>query len=154
PSVQFEANGFNRVISNRSLNADGGALLDESKPRGDIISALEDVVTSAMENDYITSEGVTVTIASKNPEIFSVLDDLIQETLSFTKLRIIAITPEEADEALKLGVLPHRYILAKQAAAADADLSFEEALHLKNSFLELLINGEADWPLPGMENIP
>jgi hypothetical protein len=146
PSVHLEVNALNRVISTRSLNADGVTLLDESKPHGNVIEALDKVVRTAAEGQQITSEGVAITIATSHPEELSLINKPLEEALSWTKIRIIAVSPEDAESALMLGVLPHRYVLAKQASIKSEALSFETALTLKNSFLESVINGTATYP--------
>jgi hypothetical protein len=142
PSIKFEVNGFNHVISHESLNADGKALLDASKPKGDVIGALSSVVETAIRENYVTSTGVAVTVVTENKEKFQVLTEMCEAAFPSGIVTFIAITPEEEQSAYENGVTPVKYKRAQTAVEKNKTLTWDVALRMQSERLAKLASGK------------
>lgn len=142
PSIKFEVNGFNHVISHQSLNADGEALLNASKPKGDVIGALSSVVETAIRENYVTSTGVAVTVVTENKEKYQPLMDMFDAAFPSGVISFIAITPEEEQLAYENGVTPVKYKRAQAAVERNKTLTLDVALRMHSERLAKLASGK------------
>jgi hypothetical protein len=145
PSVKLEVNSFDQVISQQSLNPDGVALLQNAKPNGPVISALGSMIQEAARTDYITDNGITITMVGGDESKYKSLSALVQEAFGKFGVRLLYTTPEEEAYALKNGATPYKYDLAKRVHAAYPDLKIDTAVRLPAGYLEDLISGKVVW---------
>jgi len=141
PSVRFEVNNFDQVISQQSLNEDGAELLNSAKPNGYVMSALGSLVADAQESGTITEYGVAVTMVGGSNEKFQKLSEMADSAFSLVNVHLNYMTEQEESLALKHDATPHQFYLAKGVCEKYPDIGIEDALKMPMDYLnELLEN--------------
>lgn len=143
PSVRFEVNSFNRIINHSALNEEGLVILENVKPSGDIMSTVENVIEVSEQKGYMAGKEIDVTVVSNNDaDKASVEREVIQSNIA-EKLRIKKITHEVEQTAIRNGLTPARYTLAKEAVSLNPELTFDVAVKQSYEYLHDLVSGKA-----------
>jgi hypothetical protein len=145
PSIKLDVNGFNQVITQQPLNSDGVDLLNKAKPNGSVISAIGDVVSEAVSSNYVTDDGVTITVIGGDSVRMEKLTSVVETAFETVGIKFVYATEAEEAFALEHGATPYKFDLAKRAYEKCEGLPLETAVLLPAGYLEDLLSGDEVW---------
>lgn len=158
PSIEFNVNRFDRVLSVEAMNEDGAKVLEQLKLKNkNIEAAIKATLAEIEQQNYFTpDEENTITIAAafknKGQEQAAIAklnagitqEPVVQEGLA--ELEVFGVGQERVERAHEIGITPGRLNLIEklQEAAGDADV-----LDSKDGLNEFL----ADMKMSNLEDL-
>ncbi len=146
PSIEYELNTFDRVLSVNAVNDDGSEILDniglDSLINMPIEDAIQDTVNAIADEGYFDGEttgGIVITTSENDEEkaqqLVEQLEEQVKETVEEKQLDVeieaMTASRERVQEAKALGVTPGKLNLVeklKEAAENPDDVDFQEWL--------------------------
>ena len=135
PSVRFEVNKADVIISEAPLNNDGENLLSQINAGGKISEAMSSLVSVAKSETDLAEHGIILTIVSGDKPDIDTLVGALQRVAPGTDVAIVYATPEEELKAYNDGITPLKYKRALAAMAVNEGLSYEDAIQLSSDQL-------------------
>lgn len=164
PGVEMSVNPFGRVISAAGLNADGQEVLEgldwQHRP---LAEALNLVVISAIEKDYIAADGTTVILLTAASDDSTLADRLgtdaeaavraaLRERNRQARLMRETASLEEREQARSLGISAGRLIMIERLMEVNSEVTVENC---QNSSIRDLVDAiEQAQKGPAVTNAP
>lgn len=152
PSVELGINAFNDVISAEGVNDDGQTILEgQDVINNNVTDALNELIDSAVENDFIKDDGtsvISITAESNDDDKATDLTNISEQAVndSIEDNKITAIVYKDCSdlslrkEAKELGISPGKFKLIKNLQALDPTLTIDDLKDAKVSEIMVKAN--------------
>lgn len=149
PSVELGVNALNNVVTVEGVNKDGQAILEgQDLINADITDAVNQLIDSAAEKDYIKDDGtsiISITAESNDENKAEELTNICEQAVngSMNKNEVTALIYKDCSdlslrtEAKKLGISPGKFKLIKTVQALDPSITIDQLKDAKVSDIML-----------------
>ncbi|MBW6410086.1 anti-sigma-I factor RsgI family protein [Clostridium weizhouense] len=138
PSVELGVNAFDKVVSVEGYNEDGEKILEnEDLINENINDAVEELISNAIENGYVTPDNeavISITTATDDiamsEELQSSLENVTNEVLENNNIEAEIqednVALQRREEARQLGITPGKLNLIQKLQALDPNIKVED----------------------------
>lgn len=138
PSVELGVSPFNKVVSYEAYNEDGEKILEGNENLNiDVNKAVDNLVESAIKNDYIKEDGssaISITAVTDNTDLADKLNDslktdvtkVLDENNTSADVETSNVALERRAMAKELGITPGKLNLIQKMQSLDPSIKVED----------------------------